>query len=196
MKDLTKEMYFSTGQSTTKAEIAKLAVEMLNTTWTFDIFRYEEPKMINLALLGWKFDFDNKKTAKGTCSKSKKTIFISEWLLKQNLDKALSFENTLRHEIAHAIDFETRGTSDHGRIWKAIARKVLCDAERCYSSDSIKITEETKYTVVCDNCGKKEPSHKRIPKIEMGSVACGKCCRKHNNGKFSKDYILRQVQNY
>lgn len=196
MKDLTKEMYFANGDTTTKLEIAKLANEMLNTTWVFDIYRNRDAQFINLALLGWKFEFNTRKRAAGLCSKRDKTIYISEWLLMQNLNKAIEFENTLRHEIAHAIDFETRGTSDHGRIWKAIAIRVLCDGERCYTHEQISIKEKTKYTLVCDNCGKETPKHRRSRAAEEGRKACGKCCREHNNGRFSKDFILRQVQNY
>lgn len=192
MKDLTKETYFSGNTNTTKLEIKKLANELLNTTWTFDIYRNETPKMINLAFLGWEFEFNNRKASAGLCSKRNKKIYISEWLLMQNLNKSLEFENTLRHEIAHAIDFETRNVSDHGRIWKAIARRVLCTADRCYTREQISVTENTKYTLICDNCDRKTPSHKKKKRLS----ACGKCCRELNGGRYTEKYILRQVQNY
>jgi predicted SprT family Zn-dependent metalloprotease len=102
------------------------------------------------------------------------------------------FENTIRHEIAHAIEFEVRGTSDHGNLWKLIARQVLCNAERCYKINEVSITSPTKYTLICDNCGVERPSHKK----KKRKSACGKCCNTYNGGRFTEKFLLRQVQNY
>ena len=192
MKDLTKEMNFTENRLTTVKEIEKLAIDLLNTTWTIDIYRFQDAKVINLLDLGWCFEFNTRKRAAGLCSKRRKTIYISKWLLGQNLHKSLEFENTLRHELAHAIDFEIRGTSDHGQVWKFIARKVLCTAERCFTSEQIGVTEKTKYTLICDTCKKEQPSHKRLQR----STACGKCCKEHNRGRYDEKYVLRQIQNY
>lgn len=38
--------------------------------------------------------------------------------------------DTIRHEVAHAIDFNRRKTSDHGSQWRAIARLVGAKPER------------------------------------------------------------------
>lgn len=192
MKDLTKEMYFAENRLTTAKEIEKLANDLLNETWRVDAYRFQATSMFNLGLLGWRFEFNTRKRAAGLCSKNDKTIYISKWLLDQNLNKSLEFENTIRHEIAHAIEFELRGESDHGRLWKFIARQVLCTAERCYKSEQIGVTETTKYTLICDTCGKQSPSHK----IKKRKSACGKCCNEHNFGRYSEKYALRQVQNY
>lgn len=191
-KDLTKQMYFSEGQATTLREIEQLAIAMLKTAWKIDIYRFKDASFINLFDLGWRFEFNDRKTCAGLCSQREKTIYISSWLLKQNLHKGLEFENTLRHEIAHALDFKMRGTSDHSKIWKMVARQVLCTAERCYTSEQISVTATTKYTLVCDTCNKKTPSHK----IKKRITACGNCCREHNFGRYTQKYALRQVQNY
>lgn len=192
MRDLTKQMYFAENGLTTAKDIEKLANDLLNETWKIETYRFQDAKMINLAFIGWKFEFNTRKRAAGLCSKGKKTIYISKWLLDQNLHKSLEFENTLRHEIAHALEFEIRGASDHGRLWKFIARQVLCTAERCFTSEQIGVTETTKYTLICDTCGKKQPRHKVMKK----QMACGKCCRELNFGRYSEKYVLRQVQNY
>lgn len=193
MKDLTREMNFAENRLTTAREIEKLANDLLNTNWTIDIFRHQAPRVINLALIGWKFEFNTRKRAAGLCSKREKTIYVSKWLLAQNLNKSLEFENTLRHELAHALDFEIRGTSDHGKVWKAIARKVLCTAERCFTSEQISVTATTKYTLVCDTCNKEIKMHKINTTRPR---ACASCCNEHNFGRFSEKYIFRQVQNY
>jgi predicted SprT family Zn-dependent metalloprotease len=190
MKDLTKEMYFKENSETTLEEIKELAAKLLETTWTIEIFRWKDAETFTLSNKGWKFEFNNRKRAAGLCSYRKKTIYVSKYLLEQNLDKSLEFENTLRHELAHAIDFEMRGTSDHSKVWKAVAREVLCTAERCYSTDVIQTKVQTKYTVVCDTCGKEKAGHKR------GNSACGVCCKKYNGGKYDEKYALRYVKNF
>lgn len=192
MKDLRKEMYFAENVTTTAREIEKLANDLLDLTWTIDIYRFKDASIINLRKLGWKFEFNTRKRAAGLCSFRKKTIYVSKWLLMQNLDKALNFENTVRHELAHALDNAMGGRNNHNNVWKAIARKVLCTAERCYSSEEISVKETTKYTLICDTCEKKKPSHKAIKR----KIACGECCNKYNRGKYSDKYALRQVQNY
>lgn len=192
MKDLRKEMYFAENKQTTLREIKELANALLDLTWTIDIYRHSSPSVINLSRKGWTFEFNTRKRAAGLCNWGNKTIYISKWLLGQNLNKALEFENTLRHELAHALDFEMRGKSDHSRVWKAVAREVLCTAERCYTSDQISVTATTKYTLICDTCGTKKPSHKKKKRLS----ACGSCCREHNYGRYSDKYVLRQVQNY
>lgn len=185
--NLAKELYFGgVNQITTQYEITTLANDLLNTT--FDV----NGRTIKLSVLGWKFEFNSRRRAMGLCSKRRKTIYISLWLLKQNLNKSAEFENTLRHELAHAIDMEFRGTSDHSYKWKSIARQVLCSGERCFKSENIKITEETKYTLICDNCGREAKKHRK-PKRK---IACGKCCEEHANGKYDERFAFKVITNY
>jgi predicted SprT family Zn-dependent metalloprotease len=191
-RDLTKELYFTEKQGTSELEIEKLSIHLLKQDWTIDTYRFLPSKVFNLYERGWRFEFHDRKNAAGTCHLGNKVIKISRWLLRQNLNKGLEFENTIRHEIAHAIEFEIRGESDHGKLWKFIARQVLCTAERCFSREQIGITETTKYTLVCDSCGKNTASHR----AKKRDSACGNCCREHNFGRFSAKFILRQVQNY
>jgi len=191
--DLTKKMYFAESQATTVREIEKLANDLLRTTWTIDIYRHKFASVINLHDRGWRFEFNDRKLAAGLCSKREKTIYISKWLLNQNLNKALEFENTLRHELAHALDFEMRGTSDHSRIWKAVAREVLCTAERCYTKEQIEVSVTTKYTLKCveDGCTYSRPSHKAMQKNARSYPCCNDCYR--NKRQYNR---LVQVQNY
>jgi len=191
MKDLTKEMHFEENDKTTFGEIERLANKMLATTWTIDIYRSRLAQDFNLKERGWKFEFNSRKRAAGVCSRERKTIYLSKYLLEQNLHKSLEFENTIRHELAHAIDIEMRGKSDHSRVWKAIAKAVLCTAERCYTGSEIG-DKKSKYTLVCDTCETEQPSHKRKKRIS----ACGDCCRNYNGGRYTEKYALRQVQNY
>lgn len=191
-KDLTKEMYFTENRATTLRELKNLANDLLDTTWTIGIYRYQDAKVINLRQLGWRFEFNTRRRAAGLCNYSTKQIFLSEWLVKQNLDQAIEWENTLRHELAHAIDGAMGGRNGHNKVWKAIARDVLCTAERCYSTNVIQTKVTTKYTLICDSCGKEKASHK----VKKSKTACGDCCRAHNGGRYTDKFVLRQVQNY
>lgn len=189
--NLAKEKYYEEGASTTLAEVKELANELLNTRFDIGIYRGQIPYTVTLALAGWTFEFNTRKRSVGRCNSTVKTIQISTWFLEQNLDKGTEWENTLRHELAHAIDCEMRGKSDHGRVWQAIAREVLCTAERC--ADGLTTTDKpSKYTLTCPNCGEETASHKK----KRSNSACSICCNKYNFGKFSPKYIVVQTQNY
>lgn len=191
-KDFRKEKFFTENRLTTIEEMKALAIHLLAKTWTIDVYRFSDSSVINLSDRRWRFEFSSARRQAGLCDFGSKTIFISKWLLEQNLDKPMFFEDTIRHEIAHALDFEIRGTSDHGNVWKLIARQVLCNAERCYKVGDISITKKTKYTLICDNCGVERPSHKK----KTRKTACGKCCNTYNGGKYTEKFAFRQVQNY
>jgi len=188
MKDLTTEMHFEEDCLTTLGELERLANRLLETTWTIDIYRHKDASVINLKDLGWTFEYNMRKNAAGLCSYRNKTIYLSKYLVEQNLEKGLQFENTLRHELAHALDGAMGGRNHHNRIWKAIARKVLCTAERCYKREDIGDTQ-SKYSLVCENgCGKRHPSHRK----KKTKSSCGDC----SGGRFNPKYILTQIQNY
>jgi predicted SprT family Zn-dependent metalloprotease len=193
MKDLRKELHFSKTDSTSVADIRKLAIQLLNENWTINSGGVTL-KGFNLIERGWRFEFNNRKTSLGLCSHRRKTIYVSIWYLEQHLDKAWRFENTIRHEIAHAIDFEIRGTSDHSNSWKRIAMQVLSMPERCVPLGGEATNKKTsKYTLICDNCGKETARHKKITRLKH---ACGVCCDAHNHGRYTEKFVLRQVQNY
>ncbi|HLA64356.1 MAG TPA: SprT-like domain-containing protein, partial [Rhodothermales bacterium] len=74
-------------------------------------------------------------------------------------------EDTLRHEIAHAIDAERRGRSCHDRTWQAIARQCGARPERTFAGD-LPDDAEAPYRAVCPSCGAvsvvyRQPVHPR-----------------------------------
>jgi len=185
--NLTKELYFNADDSTTVKEITELANELLNVDWFIKIYVGREGETYNLKDLGWTFKFENTKSAAGRCSPRKKEIRLSMYLFEQNHNNANEWEEVLRHELAHAVDYCMRKTTSHDKVWKAVARKVLSNAERCYTSDDLQ-DKNSKYTVVCDTCGKETPRHKKSKRKQ----SCGDC----GNGKYNEELILRWVQNY
>lgn len=83
--------------------------------------------------LGWKFEFNKRRSALGLCRPHRRTIYLSTYYL----DKVSEVEtmDTILHEIAHALEFVRHGTSGHGPKWKAICVEVgakplrLCSAK-------------------------------------------------------------------
>ena len=73
-------------------------------------------------LSNWSFDFDRAVRRLGQCVWKKNTritrkITMSRVMTESRTDKEVI--NTMLHEIAHAIDFETRGISLHDEKWKS-----------------------------------------------------------------------------
>lgn len=79
----------------------------------------------------WHFALNRRKRALGLCSPGKRTIYLSSYYLTKVSE--VETLDTIRHEIAHALDFDRNGKSDHGPRWKAIAREVGAKDERCFT---------------------------------------------------------------
>jgi predicted SprT family Zn-dependent metalloprotease len=93
-------------------------------------------------------------------------------------------KKTVIHEIAHAIDIEIRGYSNHDDHWKNVAKQIGHTGERT-SKVSNEITEKTyKWLAVC-------PEHGIlggfIRKPTRGKI-CRMCHNKVNIIK-SEDYV-------
>ena len=117
----------------------------------------------------WYFEFDNAKRRFGCCNYRYKRISLSKELVQLN-DEA-RVKNTILHEIAHALVGRGHG---HDHVWKAKAREIGCDGNRCYSSETT-ITPEANYQATCPKCGHVHKRHKRPRTNSLQS--CGKCSR-------------------
>lgn len=182
MNTLQQYLEYPENTKISELELEALADELLNVSWEIDVPRFEGH--INLNRLGWKFIWGKKKRVLGTCRGRRKEIIIHEPYFQNNKHLSKSWEDTLRHEIAHAIDYETRGTSDHGYIWKCIAEQILAEP---LSTSSDFTPVEGNYQTRCLKCGNIQYRHKRVRKI---NIACGFCCNKYNNGKFTDKFLL------
>jgi len=96
---------------------------------------------------GWTFGFNKRKLTIGVCKMSRMRIEISEEYLK--ILSPAEIIDTIKHEVAHAMDFLDRGTTDHGPRWKAWAVKVGCKPNRCANVAA----PEGKYKAVCPTHG-------------------------------------------
>jgi predicted SprT family Zn-dependent metalloprotease len=187
MNTLQKALRYSVNTKTSAAEITAFANELLAVTWEMRASRTLRTNF-NLKDLGWGFEFNTRKGSIGLCSTRNKKISISKNWFATNMDKSHDWEDTLRHEVAHALDIEIRGTSDHSEIWKDVARQVLCDATRTTGAFE---KGDSKYLIVCPNCDKKQAAHKK----RSPTSACGECCKKYNGNRFSPKYIYKLVVN-
>ena len=165
------------------SEVKEMAIDLMNNPFYYRGITY------NMNDMGWSFNFNNNKSRLGLCSrKGGKTIYLSKWVIENSQEDFGTWENTMLHEIAHAIDYEIRGKSSHGYQWQSIALAIGCDGKRRAKVEFDMDTITTKYTMICDSCGKRSPSHKK----RRRKVSCGVC----SNGVYNENYILRQVQNY
>lgn len=104
----------------------------------------------SLTARGWTFGFDRAKTRLGVCRIRDKRITLSSHLSRTLPPDEV--EDTVRHEIAHAIDAERRGRSCHDRTWKAVAHACGAKPERCYSGD-LPDDPAAPYAATCPSCG-------------------------------------------
>lgn len=170
----------------TEKEIEKLAFDLMSVEWRIPTYR--EEKVFNLIKLGWTFKWSTRKRSIGTCDWRKKQISLSKEIFTANTNKSHEWEDTLRHELAHALDALIRGYSDHSKAWKNIARLLLSTP----LSTSGKFDRvESKYLRVCPNCKKEAAVHKRT----HTKVACGDCCKKYSSNRFNEKFVLELVVN-
>ncbi len=147
-------------------------------------FARESLRKFELSDKGWIFRWDRARRRFGSCDYGRKQITLSIHLAKINtLAQCL---DTVLHEIAHAIAGQKAG---HGPAWKAACELVGAQPERCYTSDKVK-QPPSKYIRYCSHCGHETPIFRRSRKL----YACGKCCKKHNGGRYSSKYLLKTVE--
>ena len=147
---------------------------------TMDITRAEQianEKMIEHGLTGWSFGFDDSVRRRGCCHWSRKEITLSRALTELR-DEAWVV-NTILHEIAHALCGPHEG---HSSVWREKAISIGCNGERC-SSDGVAIPKT--FRCECPNCGSGWSAHRR------SKVACGKCCKQFNGGKWTRKYQVK-----
>ena len=77
----------------------------------------------------WTFKFSRAKTQLGTTQLQDEYVAVSRVLVQNGLSKEV-ISDTIRQEIAHAIDYEIRGETGHGPEWKKLAKKCGANPER------------------------------------------------------------------
>ena len=112
-----------------------------------------------LADLGWSFGFDRAQRRLGLCTWKKGARLVKRVSLSGPLSARLGWrvmEDVARHEIAHALDYETRGRSGHDAAWKAWARRCGADPTATYDGP-IGDDGTSRYVATCPACGWSRP---------------------------------------
>lgn len=149
--------------------------------------------------VGWCFRFDRARRRLGSCqwrrgSRTRKWISISAVYVRllglsyRDDQGLLLIEDVIRHEIAHAIDFEHRDRSDHGEPWKTICRRIGADPTRLYDVSALP-SIPGKYAAVCPSCGLRIAFY-RAPTRPR---ACRECCNRYASGRYDDRFRLAIV---
>lgn len=163
----------------TMQNIEKIANVHLNKTWTVN------GKNINLSALGVSFKWSNGKRVFGAAKCSyPRMIKLSKPLTVANLnDNPNQIIDTIKHEVAHLLDYFAFGNWGHGKTWKHCCIITGANPERCYSTKSIN-KPEYKYKMICPKCHNSIGRYRRPSK----SYCCNNCYKK--TGKFIRFEIL------
>lgn len=132
----------------------------------------------------WNFTFDDAVRRFGLCSYWRRTISLSRRLVERN-DEA-EVRNTILHEIAHAL---AGSKAKHGPEWKRKAAEIGARPERCYDMAEVN-TPDAPYQAICNQCSS---AYKRF-RVARRTLACSKCCREFNGGRFDARYKLTFVR--
>jgi len=132
---------------------------------------------------GWQAGLFKSSRTIGLCIHSSRTIALSTVFLANN--PLEEFEDTILHELAHAMDFQTRKKSDHSQIWKTWARRLGARPERLNSRMKLPSATEkpSKYGTVCLNCGKVHAQSRKKKSTRIAS--CATC-----DSRFNPAFIL------
>ena len=112
-------------------------------------------------LENWSFRFDHAKSRAGMCDYSKKVISISRRYARTASQSQI--ENTLLHEIAHALVGHSHG---HDASWKSKALEIGCDGKRCHNL----VFSTPKWKMHCPKGCFSAPRHRR-----KENLMCGIC---------------------
>ena len=92
---------------------------------------------------GWTFRFNNRKRSLGLCCYTTKTVELSRDFVR--LNERSEIEDTIRHEIAHALVGPGHG---HDAVWKRMAVRCGANPRACKRVDK---QAKGKYTLMFGN---------------------------------------------
>jgi len=134
--------------------------------------------------LKWKWGGFNKRRRNcGECyvEEGDRKICLSRHYVDQNDEATVT--NTILHEIAHALDVEERGDSQHDKHWRKWCRVVGCTEERTNSQAKVRYL----YNDKC--CGSTFSKHRLY---SDASYHCRSCDRE----LFVKQRVARDCKQY
>lgn len=158
-----------------------LMISLMQTDWVL-----QDGSVINIWNKGWRAGWNQRRKALGVCSPRRKDIRLSYPICKQNLHNMAQLEDTIRHEIAHALDVIVRGRYDHGPAWQRMCKITGARPERAIKASIITDELPVPYILSCPSCGYQVPKFRK-PKR---TFSCGQCYP----GSFNPNYELKLVK--
>ena len=126
-------------------------------------------------LAGWTVRWDRARRRLGLCTWKTNGRLVRTVSLSRPLAEALGWavmEDVARHEIAHALDFETRGRSGHDAVWKALAVRCGADPAATYRG-RLPDDGTSRLVAACPACGFTRPFHRTPARAYL----CPDCAR-------------------
>jgi hypothetical protein len=123
--------------------------------------------------LGWTFGFDGARVRLGQCVFRRGRAAVRR-ITVSRLHAAGGWtpevEDTVRHEIAHAVDYERRGRSAHDTAWRALALRCGATPRACTTAQRLP-DAQAPYIGRCGACGAEQPFY-RVPVRTYRCRAC------------------------
>ena len=125
------------------------------------------------------------RTTAGLASYGNLTVSLNPRLIAFGMEEV---NRTLRHELAHLLARFRAGRQriqPHGLEWRQACLDLgLTDEKRCHELPLPRRRIERKYVYRCRNC------HMEVRRVRpfRKTVACLKCCRAHNRGRYDERY--------
>lgn len=129
---------------------------------------------------GWTFKFDAGCRRLGCCHYRTKQITMSHAYVTLN-DRA-NVEDTIRHEIAHALCPPAAG---HGPVWQAMAVKLGAQPSPCKSAESV----PPRWVGRCPTQGCSFKLTRHQLNRNAREFACSRCCRR-TGGVWRREFVL------
>lgn len=130
------------------------------------------------------------RTTAGLACWRTKTISLNPKLIEVS---PAEVQRTLRHELAHFLAQHRAGRAriaSHGQEWRAACRDLGIPREsRCHDLPFKRARQERKHFYACKECG---TTLARVRPVKR-RVACLKCCRRHNGGRYDDRFRFVQV---
>jgi|SRR6187431_381550 len=129
--------------------------------------RRRAEELIALHVPHYHFSWSNGKTVLGYCEYDSRTIALSRTLTLVNEPDQI--EDTIRHEIAHAI---AGAHARHGKEWKSVARR-LGAVPRAAAQGAVTVRDTAPWVGTCTKCGQDSPVRFfRKPRNRRSCVKC------------------------
>lgn len=107
---------------------------------------------------------------------------------------AAEVQRTLRHELAHLLAQHIAGRRRipaHGREWREACEALgIPNEPRCHDLPFKRRKIERKFFYACPHCNTTLARVRRPAR----PIACVKCCRKHNKGRYHERFRFRPIQ--